>query len=50
MKNCILENRLAEAEQPVKNFMADLIEELSRKYSTSHDPKLCLRYFGVKLR
>ena len=49
MKSCILENRLAEAEQPVKNFMADLIEELSRKDSTSQDPKLCLRYFGVKL-
>ncbi|RSD32541.1 hypothetical protein [Vibrio pectenicida] len=49
MKNCFLENRLAEAEQPVKNFMADLIEELGRKVSVSQDPKLSLRYFGVQL-
>ncbi|AUI85731.1 hypothetical protein BS333_04740 [Vibrio azureus] len=49
MKNNLLESHLAEAEQPVKNFMADLIEELNKKSAFSKVPRLSLHYFGVKL-
>ncbi len=49
MKNKILEQHLAEAEQPMKNFMADLLEILGRKACSAQDPELVLRYFGAVL-
>ncbi len=49
MNNNTLQQQLAEAEQPVKNFMADLLEILGKKASNSQDPQLALSYFGAQL-
>lgn len=49
MNNHTLEQHLAEADQPVKDFMADLLETLGKKISDNQDPKLALRYFGAQL-
>lgn len=49
MKNHNLEQHLAYAEQPVKDFMADLLETLGKKASQNKDPKLALSYFGAQL-
>ena len=49
MKNHVLEQRLAEADQPVKDFMADVLEALGSKASVSQEPRLSLRYFGAQL-
>lgn len=49
MKSKILEQHLAEAEQPMKNFMADLLEILGRKASCAQEPELVLRCFGAVL-
>ncbi|WP_425665788.1 hypothetical protein ACPUEJ_08120 [Vibrio tubiashii] len=49
MKNHNLEEHLADAEQPVKDFMAELLETLGKKVSENKDPKLALSYFGAQL-
>ncbi|MGD8118933.1 MULTISPECIES: hypothetical protein [unclassified Vibrio] len=49
MHNHTLEQHLADAEQPVKDFMAELLEALGKKVTDNQDPKLALRYFGAKL-
>lgn len=49
MKNQILEQHLAEADQPMKNFMADLLEILGKKACSAQEPELVLRYFGAVL-
>ncbi|RTZ16942.1 hypothetical protein EJ063_08335 [Vibrio aquaticus] len=49
MKNHTLEQHLAEADQPVKDFMADLLEALGKKVSDEQEPRLALRYFGAQL-
>ena len=49
IKNSILEQRLAEAEQPVKNFMADLLETLGKQTHSAKEPELFLHCFGAKL-
>ncbi|WP_047044433.1 hypothetical protein [Vibrio mexicanus] len=49
MNNNTLQQQLAEAEQPVKNFMADLLEILGKKASNAQDPQLALSYFGAQL-
>jgi len=49
MNNHTLEQHLADAEQPVKDFMAELLETLGKKVTENQDPKLALRYFGAQL-
>ncbi|MEF1253996.1 hypothetical protein [Vibrio sp. M260112] len=49
MNNHTLEQHLADAEQPVKDFMAELLEALGNKVTDNQDPKLALRYFGAQL-
>ncbi|MCG9595126.1 hypothetical protein L1D15_00175 [Vibrio sp. Isolate25] len=44
-----MEQRLAEAEQPVKNFMADLLETLGKQAHSAKEPELYLRCFGAQL-
>ncbi|KLN64548.1 hypothetical protein [Vibrio sp. VPAP30] len=49
MNNNRLEQHLADADQPVKDFMAELLETLGKKVSANKDPKLALSYFGAQL-
>lgn len=49
MNNHTLEQHLADAEQPVKDFMAELLEALGKKVTENQDPKLAVRYFGAQL-
>lgn len=49
MKNHTLEQYLADADQPVKNFMAELLEALGKKVSDEQDPRLTFSYFGAHL-
>jgi|GEM_PF-1584931 len=49
MNNNRLEQHLADADQPVKDFMAELLETLGKKMSANKDPKLALSYFGAQL-
>lgn len=49
MKSDKLEKYLLEAEQPVKNFMAELIEALGQQISEEEEPLINLQYFGAKI-
>ncbi|MCG9576735.1 hypothetical protein L1D14_10840 [Vibrio tubiashii] len=44
-----IQQHLADADQPVKDFMAELLETLGKQVSENQDPKLDLSYFGAKL-
>ena len=45
-----IQQHLADADQPVKDFMAELLDTLGKQVSENQDPKLDLSYFGGKVR
>ncbi|MEH0715878.1 hypothetical protein H4F42_26195 [Vibrio owensii] len=49
MKNHPLEQYLAEADQPVKDFMAEVFESLGRQILDMQEPLITLYYFGALL-
>lgn len=49
MRHDKLEEYLLEAEQPVKNFMAELIEALGHQVTKEEEPKINLQYFGADI-
>ena len=48
MKDHTLDQYLSTADQPVKDFMAELLEALGKKISDDQDPRLALSYFGAQ--
>ncbi|EJL6398622.1 hypothetical protein NMR73_001572, partial [Vibrio navarrensis] len=49
MKNEDLEQYLSQADQSVKDFMAEVLETLGKKISEEEEPLISLQYFGAKL-
>ncbi|KYN23830.1 hypothetical protein AUQ44_18355 [Vibrio cidicii] len=49
MKNEELEQYLSQADQSVKDFMAEVLETLGKKISEEEEPLISLQYFGAKL-
>ncbi|WP_070963873.1 hypothetical protein [Vibrio sonorensis] len=44
-----IEQYLARADQPVKDFMAEILEALAKKLSGKEEPIIKVRYFGARL-
>ncbi|MCU8567485.1 hypothetical protein M2G47_02125 [Vibrio vulnificus] len=49
MKNEELEQYLSQAEQPVKDFMAEVLETLGKKITKEEEPLINLQYFGANI-
>ncbi|EDP58799.1 hypothetical protein [Vibrio sp. AND4] len=49
MNNNLLEQYLAVADQPVKDFMAEVLESLGKQKSEMQEPLITLHYFGALL-
>ena len=48
MNNHRLEQYLAEADQSVKDFMAEVLETLGKQMLDGQEPRIMLHYFGAQ--